>query len=110
MTLHEGNEVLAIHKDYLTLAARWSASVIKVSGQMRSNSFSLQLLLLKNFITEALEYKAVLKFKNNYCMCCYAFYVISPCSYDFLLMSLYIYIIKVVNYYSSLSYECLVFR
>ena len=61
----------------MTVATRWNTLVVKVSGRMCSNAFkkaSLQLnnfglkhflLLLKSFITKALEYIAVLKFENN---------------------------------------------
>ena len=68
--------------------------------------------IVKNFITKALEYKAILKFKNNLCIATH-FLVMSPCSHDFLLTSLYIYsnkIILIVDYYSSLTYECLVLK
>ena len=67
--------------------------------------------IVKRFITKALEYKTILNF-NTVCIAMH-FLVMSPCSHDFLLMSLYIYsniIIMVVDYYSSLTYECLVFR
>ena len=66
---------------------KWSASVIKVCGQMHSDTFKRRpalsftviflalnnlLLLLKSFITEAQEFKADLSFKIIF-MCCYAF-------------------------------------
>ena len=69
------------------LPERRRVSFIKVSGRMRSDAFKRRpvfsftvtistynnfLLLLKSFITTALEYKAILKFKTT-CMCCYAF-------------------------------------
>ena len=62
------------------VATRQSAPVIKMSGQNHSATFKSGLtfsftviifalnnfpLLLKSFITKELEYKAILKFKNN---------------------------------------------
>ena len=57
----------------MTVATKRSALVMKVNGQMHSDAFERQLafsftviiLALKSFITKALEYKAVLRFKNN---------------------------------------------
>ena len=77
--------------------------------QLHSNNFGLNsfLLLLKSFTTKALEFKAVLKFKNI-CMHCYTLL-----SDEFLFTCVpfnVITYILVADYYSSLTYERLVFR
>ena len=69
------------------------------------------LLLLKSFTTKVLEYKTILKFKKLFVCITTHLLVTSPCLHEFLLTSLYIYtniIIMVVDYCSSLTYECLV--
>ena len=88
------------------LPERWSASVIKVSGQMCSNTFKRRLVALqlhsnnfgltqlattvKSFITKELGCEAILKFKKQFLCIATNFLVMSPCLCDFFFMSLYI--------------------
>ena len=65
-----------LQKEHLTVATRWSASVIMVIELMHSNTFKRKLAFsftvigLKQlstiiFVTKVVEYKVILKFKNN---------------------------------------------
>ena len=108
---------------YKRTTGRRSASFIKVSWQMCSNSWSFKRrppfsftvtdlkLLSTAFITMVLEYKAVLKLQKQLVCVSTHFLVMSPCSCDFLWRPC---IFNYNGYYSSLTYErsykCLVFR
>ena len=63
--------------------------------QLHNNNLGLKQLstTIISLITKALEYKAALKFEKQFVYIAMHFLVMSPCSYDFLLMSLHMYLI-----------------